>query len=154
VYYADYSSIFSLPQTGGPPNLLVSPGYAFALAGHSVYSVESPGLAVSMTLDLAPKTGGAWQRKRALGAGSPDRLQVIGDRYFVGAAPRVSDADPFADLSRAYIETGLISSNDVPVRLVETSLVSASHRLNWTSTAQAVYWSDGSAILTRPATGK
>jgi hypothetical protein len=154
VYATDDALIFSVPQTGTTLTPLVGPGYTFALGGELLYGVEQLNNADGLILDSAPKTGGTWERKRALGTGSfPDRLQVIGDRFFFSASP---DGNQGSDYSKEYIETGLISSSAAPLRLVEESGLgrSYSRRLLWTGTATAAFWSDGSAIFTRAITGQ
>jgi hypothetical protein len=153
LYYISSSGILSLPLAGASPNLVVSPGYTFALAADSVYGVETQGDAVAgMILDVAPKTGGAWTRERALGAGDyPDRLQIIGDRYVFSASPPfpAGSNNTGPDLTKEYLETGLLSSTAAPLRLVEKSALQNNLRMLWTATATAVFWSDRSAIFSR-----
>jgi hypothetical protein len=158
LYYDGGSGVLSLPFVGATPNLVVSPGYTFTPAADSVYGIETQNFAVGMILDVVPKTGGAWTRKRALGAGdSADRLQIVGDRYVFSASPPLPPGGFIGgDTTKEYLETGLISSSAAPLRLVEAAVSSQNdaRRMPWVATAQTVFWSDRSAIFSRAITGQ
>ncbi|MEO7035254.1 MAG: hypothetical protein ABI548_15130 [Polyangiaceae bacterium] len=145
--------ILRQPQTGpnAAPTLVVPQTYAFTLSGDSLYGVETLGFAEGMTLDQVPKAGGNWTRERALGAGDPGSVKIIGDRYFVAAIPPypVGGNTRGGDSSKGIMLTGLLSSSAPPLRLVETST-----SVVWQATATSVFWTDGNAIFSRPVTGK
>ncbi|HEY5372040.1 MAG TPA: hypothetical protein VIK01_00070, partial [Polyangiaceae bacterium] len=147
VYYnSGLSPIMSVLQTGSTPSVVVAPFLpsAFALSGDSIYGVE--GLATGSFLDTVPKAGGTWIRKRALGDASANNLQIIDDRYFFDGQ--------YYNTPVLYIETGLISSDAPPARLVEVNGNSdLNKQMLWVATQETVFWSDGRAILARAVTG-
>jgi hypothetical protein len=167
LYGSDCSnSIFRFTLAGSAPSAgatetqtsVVSPNYPYALGGDLVYGVES---GLGLILDQAPKTGGVWNRKRALGEGGrPDRVQIVGDRYFVSATTTASG------YTKAEIVTGLISSAAPPVRLLEMSLAAFGGALGqyctdvdclplvWVGSATTLFWTDGSAVFSRPIADK
>ena len=157
LYYEAFSEgsdvILRQSQTGTSATQ-VAQAFAFALNEDSLYGVESLGAAQGMILDQVPKSGGNWTRQQALGVGDGPSLQIIADRYFVGAFPPHPPGDGIigADDSKAMILTGLLSSNAPPVRLVEAA--GRWQGLIWQATATSLFWTDGRAIFSRPVTDK
>ena len=54
---------------------------------------------------MAPKSGGTWQRIRALGAGGNPTFQIVGDRYFWSSNPPQDGQYVQPDDTRLDIQT-------------------------------------------------
>lgn len=110
-----------------------------------VEPVDAAGL-----LSRAPKTGGEFERVRALGAGYPSALQAVGDRYFL----RVFLEGILGPDGRYYSETQVLTADfvgsDPPIRLLARRSRGAVIDRLWAGTAGALYWSEGRAIYKQP----
>lgn len=149
---AQNATLFRVSFDGGTPETLISPSLLFVLSGDYLYGIEEINNSTGLILDRASKGGGTWQRVRALGSGGSVRnFQLIGDRYFLDEhLPDTVYVQPGSELA---IVTGLLASDNPPVRLREwTALRTRVDRL-WIGTAGALYWSDASVIYSRSLAG-
>lgn len=99
-------------------------------------------------LTRAPKSGGEWRAVRALGGGGPvERLQLVGERYFYDQASPLPDVT-YTDGSSATrsVVTGLLGSEDPPIRLLELPTTGKSFEQVWVGTADALFWTDGTKL--------
>ena len=140
-FFSASNGIARVPLVGGAAQPLVSPNYTFGLRGDSVYGVEP--VDGGSVLDKVAKTGGAWQRIRALGDGYVYGLQVVGDRYFFAST----------DLGNQFglitFSTGLVTNSDPPTRFAATYQRGQFQPVLFQATATAFFWSDGYAIYKR-----
>lgn len=149
-YYMDFDQfmLWRLPLAGDQPASAILPARTYALSGDSIYGIDAVDNYHAIVLEQAPKAGGAWQRIRALGAGSVgNTLQIVGDRYFLESSSIVAATEPAS--GEFQVLTGSISSDNPPVRVLETSVASSGQARPWIGTAQNLYWTDGSAIYSR-----
>jgi hypothetical protein len=116
--------------------VLVSGSYPFVLSGATIYGLESIYNPQGLVLSKVAKSGGAWQRIRALGSGSAGRPQIVGDRYFFDSN------ENNVDTTKTNLTTGSLTTSDPLVRILELSV----RTLPWVATADTLYWSDGRAI--------
>ncbi|HWZ91434.1 MAG TPA: hypothetical protein VNW92_21380, partial [Polyangiaceae bacterium] len=148
LFYDATGGIWRAPLNGGAPQSLALDIFPFEPSGDFIYGLENIDN-TGMVLDRAPMTGNAFERARALGAGSfIGGFQIIGDRFFFDSHPLATVNSYSA--SQLNITTGLLSSSDPPVRLLEAAEPSINQSLVWVATANMVYWSNGRAIYSRP----
>ncbi|HET7539497.1 MAG TPA: hypothetical protein VFK05_06485 [Polyangiaceae bacterium] len=141
LYYVAFDSqLMRSPLTAAAPKTVGFQANYFALYGDGIFTpnqVDGGGV-----LSRVPKRGGEFVRVRALGACSPGRQQVVGDRYFLQVSPvRDGGADP----SKQQILTAGFLDDNPPIRLLERATRLPIDHL-WVGTAAALYWSDGRAI--------
>jgi hypothetical protein len=153
LFYDDSAGIvWRAPLDGSAPQALAISIWPFQPSGDFIYGLENVDN-TGTVLDRALLTSDTLQRVRALGAGHTiDQFQIIGDRFFFASNPH-EPASSYIDLRHTDITTGLLSSSDPPVRLVEAAVPSINQPLLWVATASAVYWSDGRAIYMQAVTG-
>ena len=144
----DDTVIQSRSLAGGPVNVLGLSPLTFAIKDDSLYGIEEINNSTGLILNRASKTGGNWQRIRALGAGGESELRIAGDRYFWSAAP--PEVGPYAQPARGLvsIQTASFTTDAPPVRLQEES-VPRYGTFAWIGTATSLYWTNGSAIYAR-----
>jgi hypothetical protein len=140
--YTAGSSLQSLPIAGGTPTTLNNAGYPFALGDNLIYGLEE--IDDGIVINKLPKTGGAWVRILALGGGSPRKIVVVGDRYFVSVERRL-----FYSNREDSILTGLFTGNAPPVRIVQQVRSDRLPSMLFAATATTLYWSDGRAVYQR-----
>jgi hypothetical protein len=145
---ADDAVIQSRSVVGGPVNVLGLSPLTFAIKDDFLYGIEQIDNSTGLILNRAPKTGGNWQRTRALGAGGSTELRIAGDRYFWFSAP--AGGGPFTQGigGRVTIQTASFTTDVPPVRLLEQS-VPRYGTFVWIGTATSLYWTNGSAIYAR-----
>lgn len=143
LYFASFVGLSSLPIAGGTVRPVASASHPFALARDLVYGVEPVG--GDAVLNQVAKSGGTYARIRALGSGSPRKIAIVGDRYFVSLERRV---DSFINREDSIL-TGLIAGDSKPVRLVQVTVPNRARNLMFVATSTTLYWSDGGAIYRR-----
>lgn len=158
------SVISRVPVEGGTPEALVSPFFPFAVSGESLYGIESlesvekvggsGGLQTIWTGTLlvrAAKSGGQWERMRALGGGGlVTKFQLAGDRYFYEQeAPEADSYVTHGYESTATVVVASLTSNDPPVRLLERPNRADWFEQAWVGTSDALFWTDGAKIYSR-----
>jgi hypothetical protein len=131
----------------------VSVNGGFALHDDGIYKLESAytGNNAGGLLSRVPKSGGAFQRVRALGAGSPRNLKVVGDHYFLDVIPDplpVGNGQVYA-FTTQVLTAGFVGS-DPPIRLLDRAVRDSLVDRLWVGTADALYWSEGQAIYRQP----
>jgi hypothetical protein len=148
LYYATRGNVLMhTPIASAAPSAVGVSADAFALYEGGIFTLES--LSEGSLLSRAPKSGGAFQRVRALGAGSARNLRVVGDRYFV--AVRYDGPGPNGTyVSRRQVLTANFEGSDPPIRLLDRPNPQFSNEDDWVGTANALYWSDGAAIYEQP----
>jgi hypothetical protein len=145
-----FVAISRVPHEGGTPEQILVPGFTYALKGESVYGLEALNNATGVLLDRASKNGGTWERIRPLGAGGGfSRFQIVGDRYFFDAYSPSDDYNVGVGWTRINVRTGLLDSNDPPVRVLERAVTQISADYRWVGTELALYWTDGGSIYSR-----
>lgn len=167
LFYADAaaSSISRIPVTGGSSDALLFPARLFALKGDDLYGIEtllgiqqvgeSPGairtVYTGTLLTRAAKSGGQWQRVRALGGGGTvSRFQVVGDRYFYDQEAPQAGSD-FTDgySTTVSVVTGSLTSEEPPLRLLERPQSGNWFEQVWVGTSNALFWTDGGKIYSK-----
>jgi hypothetical protein len=157
LYYANCACFGSLDTTisripidGGTPEPLLSPAYTFALKGDFLYGIESVENATGVILVRGPKTGGAWKRILALGAGGPQgSLKIVGNRYYFDARPPQQGSYTAQDFTKMNIVTGVLDSGNPPVRVLHRAATQSNLDHRWIGTEHALFWTDGNAIYSR-----
>jgi hypothetical protein len=147
LYYPASGGLMRTPIASAAPSAVGVSGlsvYDFALYADGIFALESSnggGL-----LSRAPKSGGAFQRVRALGAGVPGNLKVVGDRYFLD----VLLAEGLNSKGKTQVLTAGFAGTDPPLRLLERNQRHTPTDQLWVATADALFWSEGQAIYKQP----
>jgi hypothetical protein len=97
-------------------------------------------------LARAAKSDGIFERARPLGRGSPNTLQVVGDRYFFD----VSYYDYEASSSQRRVLAASFVDDAPPIRLVDLPQQKTEPELIWVGTGEALYFSDGRTLQRQP----
>jgi hypothetical protein len=148
--WADYTSISRVSVHGGLRESLVSPFLPFGVNGDSLYGLEDVDNATGNVLVRAPKSGGPWERVRALGAGGGGtKFQLVGDRYFFSQHPPQQGAYVQQDGLRIAVVTAVLGSDDPPVRLLERPTLGYQADELWVGTAETFFWTDGQRLYAR-----
>jgi len=158
LYYAAQSgALMRAPLSGTGPVETGLSVYDYALYGDSVFTIEAinNGGASGGLLSRAPKSGGAFQRIRALGAGSPRNLKVVGDRYFLDVVPDPLPVENGQSIGEVFafttqVLTASFVGSDPPIRLLDRATRENVVDRLWVGTATALYWSEGQAIYKQP----
>lgn len=151
IYYTNSTdSLMRTPLAGGA-SIEVAPAMSgFALHDDGVYTLESTLTRDAGLLRRMPKDGGESVRVRALGAGDPSGLRVVGDRYFLDvAAPGVQGPDGVYRF-KTQVLMGRFEGTEPLVRLLERAKRASLVDSLWVATAQDLYWSEGQAIYKQP----
>ena len=152
LYYISGSNEFvHTPATSAAPVPVGVPSSRYALHDDSIYTLEW--VNNGALLSRAPKSGGVYQRVRALGAGNPSGLRVVGDRYFldVDTSPIPDSTDSSgAYTSKRQVLNAAFVGTDPPIRLLERIHRNSFVDQLWVGTAGALYWSEGQAIYRQP----
>jgi len=153
LYYATPGNdLMRAPLTGAEPSAVGLSVENFALHDDGIFALES--IDTSYTgglLSRAPKSGGAFQRVRALGAGRPNHLKVVVDRYFLDVIPKpvqIGNGQPFA--YKMHVMMAGFVGTAPPIRLLERAVRGSVVDRLWVGTAGALYWSEGQAIYRQP----
>jgi hypothetical protein len=146
LYYAAGQLVMRTPLASAAATPVGVSAEAFALHDDGIFSVET--VTLGGMLIRAPKSGGPFQRVRALGAGTPGQLKVLGDRYFLGVGGYGVEAG--ATVSRAQVLTASFVAADPPVRLLDRVVREWPPKTLWAGTADALYWSEGQSIYKQP----
>ena len=133
---SDYQ-LKSVPDAGGTAALLGLDARPFALSGDSIYGLES--VDQGMILSKAAKVNSSWLRVRALGAGTPVRLQFAGERFFY-------EGYTYLASQIATVSTGTLNASLPLTRLLEFNFA---QRMPWVGTADTFYWTDARRIYAR-----
>ncbi len=130
------------PISGGPPENLGDGADAFTVNGDSLFAIDY--LGQGSVLSQAPKSGGMFQRVRAMGLGlSEQPPQFVGDRFFWNAN---LGGGTFVTIQ---LRTASLANMDPPTVLASRPSYGRHIDSLWVSTASAAYWSDGQAIYSR-----
>lgn len=142
LFYGDSGTgtTWRVPLGGGEPTPVGLTGNPIALRGDSIYWIETLDNDVGILLDRLPKSGGASQRIRGLGAGASRDFQVAGDRFFWRSG--------YVGEQSLGILTASFTSAAPPVHLLDVAAAVGS-RLRWVGTPSAFYWTDGYTIYAR-----
>jgi hypothetical protein len=97
-------------------------------------------------LARAAKSDGIFERVRPLGAGYPNTLQVVGDRYFFD----LNYYDEQAASSRKRVLTASFVDDAPPTQLVDFPQPLTEPELLWVGTGEALYFSDGHTLRRQP----
>jgi len=141
LYYSTSAGLVRAPVSGDPPTTVTPTSLPRALSGDWIYGLE--GVDGGIMLEKIAKTGGTWTRTKALGPGTAQVLQMVGERYFIAATFWNSFA------SSSSLLTGTLAADAKPVRI--TNLPDPNFTpTKFVGTPSAVYWTDGRAIYQRP----
>jgi hypothetical protein len=143
-YLTPSGELMRTPLTSAAPTAVGVSVSSFALHEDGIFTLES--VNTGGLLARAPKTGGAFQRVRALGAGQPSRLAVVGARYFLDVVPYLNQGGFYP----SQVLTAGFAGTDPPIRLLERPLRKSVIDRLWVGTAAALYWSEGQAIYKQP----
>jgi len=149
LYYASSSNeLMRTPLTGAAPTAMgISIASSFAVHDDGIFSLEA--IDAGGLLSRAPKSGGAFQRVRALGSGAPSHLKTVGDHYFLDVVPPKTPQQGRRYYARQVLTAGFVGT-DPPIRLLERPDRRSSIDQLWVGTAGALYWSEGQAIYKQP----
>jgi len=143
-------TISRLSLKGGSPEVLMSALSPFGVRGDDLYGIETvdKDTLTGTMLTRAPKSGGQWQRVRALGGGAAvSKFQLVGDRYFYNQEPPHDDSyHPEGNWTTASVVTASLASNEPPVRLLERQTQHYWVEQVWVGTSGALFWTDGTKI--------
>src|SRR6478752_1631 len=156
---APNARVMRTPTTEAAPIATgASASYGFALHGDDIITIAPAVERVNFTdpppngvlLSRTPKSGGQPQQIRPLGAGYPNALQVVGDRYFFGViAPEQAGTSTIQN----RVLTAEFDADVPPLQLLEYSR-ERYDRFLWVGTAHALYWTDGKALREQPLTAQ
>jgi len=151
-YAASSGSLMRAPLAGAAPSAVGVTAISFALHDDAIYALESIRTAADTMgglLSRAPKSGGAFERVRALGSGTPSNLTAVGDRYFLDVVPAAVEGSNGYSYKTQVLTAGFAGS-DPPIRLLERNQRQTRVDELWVGTAAALYWSEGQAIYKQP----